>query len=534
MEFISNVPLNLSPSAWALIAGYGLCMGVLSLYGLHRLFVIRRYRQCYKRPGGLDAAPATRWQESELPRVTIQLPCYNEMYVIERLIDAVAAIDYPRDRLEIQILDDSTDEPTLIGRRTVDAWRVRGLDIVLLRRHERTGYKAGALAAGLTRAKGEFVAIFDADFVPRASFLRETIHHFTDPVVGVVQSRWTHLNRDYSLLTQVQGIVLDAHHQLEQTSRCYAGCFFTFNGTAGIWRRRAIDEAGGWEHDTLTEDADLSYRAQLKGWRFVYLPRVTSPAELPADIQAYHAQQRRWIVGTLQCARKLLGRVWRAPGVPLRVKVEATYQLTANVAYLFSFILACLYGPLLSLDIPRRWLAGGLIDVPLFFATFVSVFRYYLEAQRELFPEDWQRRALYLPGVWALFAGIAPRNAVAVLAGLFGRGTEFIRTPKFGLTGRRGTLRGKRYAAQGKLPLLEVALGIYFVCCAVLAMRWRRFVAIPFNLLFAVGSFYVVYLTKRGERPHNKRAAGVEGNQADEVLLTDEGRSVHRGAAGGE
>ncbi len=499
MGFAGSIDLlMLSTKTWAFIAAYAICMGVLAVFGLHRLMVVRRYRRYYKRLGRVDTAPLRRWSESELPRVTIQLPCYNELYVIERLIDAVALIDYPRDRLEIQILDDSTDETTVIARRKVDSWRMRGLNIVLLRRDKRIGYKAGALAEGLALATGELVAIFDADFVPQASFLHDTVHHFTDPSVGVVQSRWTHLNRDYSILTQVQSIVLDAHHQLEQTSRSYAGCFFTFNGTGGIWRRSAIEEAGGWQHDTLTEDTDLSYRAQLAGWRFVYLPRVTSPAELPADIRAYCAQQHRWIVGTLQCARKLLGRIWRTPGVSLRVKVEASYQLTSNIAYLFSFLLACLSGPLLLLDHRLHRFAAVLIDLPLFFASFVSVFRYYLEAQRELFPDDWWRRALYLPFVGELFAGIAPQNAAAVLAGLFGRATEFVRTPKYGLTGQGGTWRNRKYAAPGRLPILGIVFGIYFIFCCILALSLNRFVALPFNALFAVGSFHVVFLQTHG------------------------------------
>ena len=534
MDFPSRLPLTVNPSALALFACYVGCMGVLSFFGFHRFLVVWRYRRYYKRHGGLDVAPAARWQESELPCVTIQVPCYNEMYVIERVIDAVAAIDYPQDRLEIQILDDSTDETTAIAHRKVDAWRARGLDIALLRRHERTGYKAGALAAGLTLATGEFVAIFDADFVPQPSFLRETIQYFTDPAIGAVQSRWTHLNRDYSLLTQVQSILLDAHHQLEQTSRCYAGCFFTFNGTGGIWRRRAIEEAGGWQHDTLTEDTDLSYRAQLQGWRFVYLPGVTSPAELPADIQAYRAQQRRWIVGGLQCAHKHLGSIWRAPNLPLRVKVEATYQLTANVVYLFSFVLACLSGPLLLLDHRLRWLVAVLVDAPLFGASFISVMRYYLEAERELFPEDWRRRARYLPWVLAVFAGLAPANAAAVLAGLFGHATEFVRTPKYGLIGGRGTWRSKRYAARGQIPVLEVAFGIYFVCCCVLALRRGRFVALPFSALFALGFFYVAYLTRHGaERPHDQGPPVVQGHSADEILLADEKRRASGGASRG-
>jgi cellulose synthase/poly-beta-1,6-N-acetylglucosamine synthase-like glycosyltransferase len=520
MEFLSKIPRAMSTGAWVLLMGYGVCLGVLVFYGFHRFLVVSRYRRYYVGRGRTDIAPAGRWEERDLPSVTVQIPCYNEMYVIDRLIDAVAAIDYPRDRLEVQIVDDSTDETTTIALSKIDFWRPHGLDIALLRRSDRSGFKAGALAAGLTRAKGEFIAIFDADFVPQPGFLRETIHHFTDPAVGVVQSRWTHLNRGYSLLTEVQSIVLDAHHQLEQTARCYAGCFFSFNGTGGIWRRRAIEEAGGWEHDTLTEDTDLSYRAQLRGWRFVYLPKVTSPAELPVDIQAYRTQQHRWIVGTLQCARKHLGGVWRAHDLSLRTKVEATYQLTANLAYLFSFLLALLSGPLLFLDSHIRWLAAALIDAPLFCIAFVSIFRYYIEAQRELFPNEWIRRAPYVAYVSVVFAGVAPANASAVLVGLFSNTSEFVRTAKYGLTGGHGTWRSKQYATRGKVPVLEVAVGLYFLCCSALALRWGRFVALPFDLLFAFGSFYVAYLIQQGaEASREERGPSGQPEPAEQSLL---------------
>jgi hypothetical protein len=296
------------------------------------------------------------------------------------------------------------------------------------------------------------------------------------------------------MLTQFQSIVLDAHHQLEQTSRCYSGLFFTFNGSGGIWRRRTIAEAGGWAHDTLTEDTDLSYRAQLLGWRFIYLPSITTPAELPVDIYAYRAQQRRWIVGSLQCARKLLDKIWSAPQVPAGIKLEAMYQLTGSLVYFFTFTLSCLSAPLLLVHLPSRWLATGLIDIPLFMTSFGSVFGYYLKGQRELFPSGWMRRALYLPGVPALYAGIAPASAAAVLTGLFGHATEFVRTPKYGALEQTQSWRQSAYARMAAhYPIVELALGAYFVCCAILAVHVRRYFALPFNLMFAVGSFYVAY-----------------------------------------
>jgi cellulose synthase/poly-beta-1,6-N-acetylglucosamine synthase-like glycosyltransferase len=485
---------TLSPGNWAVLAAYAVLMGLLAIYGFHRFLVVKRYRRYYKKGSRADFAPSGYFADRDLPRVTIQLPCYNEVHVVERLINATAQIDYPADRLEIQVLDDSSDETTAIARRQVDRWRALGVDIKLVRRGDRVGYKAGALSAGLVEATGDLIAIFDADFIPPQNFLRDTVHYFTDPQVGVVQCRWSHVNREYSMLTQFQSIVLDAHHQLEQTSRCYSGLFFTFNGSGGIWRRRTIEEAGGWEHDTLTEDTDLSYRAQLLGWRFIYLPSITTPAELPVDMYAYRAQQRRWIVGTLQCARKLLRRIWNTPQISFWIKLEASYQLTGNLVYFFTFIISCLAAPLLIVLSSSRWLATGLIDVPLFFASFGSVFGYYFEGQRELFPSGWSRRAVYLPGVAALYAGMAPASAAAVLTGLFGHATEFIRTSKYGALEQNQGWRQSAYARTAvRYPIIESALGVYFVCCAILAVHVRRYFALPFILVFVVGSFFVAY-----------------------------------------
>jgi cellulose synthase/poly-beta-1,6-N-acetylglucosamine synthase-like glycosyltransferase len=370
-----------------LVAPYFAILGVLSFYGLHRFRMVYLYyrhrsnRPCMTaRPVGADWP--RRWRG--WPHVTIQLPIYNEKYVVERLIDAVAAMDYPRERLEIQVLDDSTDETGEIARAAVARHAAAGLSIHYLHRKERTGYKAGALAAGLKQARGEFLAIFDADFLPPADFLRRTVPHFADRNVGMVQTRWTYVNRHYSLLTEVQAVLLDGHFVLEHGARSGAGLFFNFNGTAGVWRRAAIEEAGGWEHDTLTEDTDLSYRAQLAGWKFVYLPDVECPSELPVDMNAFKTQQARWAKGLLQTAGKILPRVLRAR-LPWQVKLEAFYHLTAGISYPLMLLLSALLLPAMIVRFYQGWWQVLWIDLPLFLLATGSVSSFYLVAQRELY-----------------------------------------------------------------------------------------------------------------------------------------------------
>src|SRR5512136_915466 len=325
----------MSPLEIAVVVAYGLVLLVLSVYGSHRYFMAYLYyRYKYNQP-----VPGARF--AELPPVTVQLPVFNEMYVVERLIGAVCQLDYPAELLEIQVLDDSTDETTTISRRCVEHWRARGVDIHYVHRTNRQGFKAGALENGLKTARGEFVAVFDADFVPTPDFLRRTVHFFTDDRIGMVQVRWEHLNRGLSALTQAQGMMLDAHFVVEHTARNRSGRFFNFNGTAGIWRRSAIAAGGGWQHDTLTEDLDLSYRAQLAGWRFVYLPDLVTNAEVPVEMNAFKSQQHRWAKGSIQTALKLLPLIRRA-SVPKEVKKEAFFHLTANVGYLLMIPLTIL------------------------------------------------------------------------------------------------------------------------------------------------------------------------------------------------
>ena len=302
-----------------IVAAYFTILAILSFYGLHRyimVYLFHKYRKTV-------IAPQSRFEE--LPRVTVQIPAYNEMYVIERIIDAVCEFDYPRDRLDIQVLDDSTDETRSIARKVVERWKSQGLDICYIHREDRTGFKAGALENGLRTAKGEFVAVFDVDFVPKPDFLQKSVHYFTDPQIGMVQGRWEHLNRNFSFLTKTQAIFLDGHFMLESFTRSLSGRFFNFNGTAGILRRKAIEDAGGWEHDTLTEDLDLSYRAQMKGWKFIFLPDLSVPAELPVEINSFKSQQCRWAKGAMQTCKKTIRKILKGDFAP-HEKLETWYS----------------------------------------------------------------------------------------------------------------------------------------------------------------------------------------------------------------
>src|SRR6202040_4084347 len=336
--------------------------------------------------------------EGQLPFVTIQLPIFNEQFVIDRLIDAVCKLDYPRDRFEIQVLDDSTDETTGVAQEIVERY-ARGFagmapqPIAYLHRSNRHGYKAGALDKGLDVAKGELIAIFDADFVPPPQWLNQVVHHFAEPGVGMVQTRWTHLNRNYSFLTQVEAILLDGHFVLEHGGRSRAGVFFNFNGTAGMWQRKAIEEAGGWQHDTLTEDTDLSYRAQLKGWKFKYLQDVECPAELPIEMTAFKTQQARWAKGLIQTGKKILPKVFKSKA-PFRVKVEAFYHLSANLSYPLMIVLSTLLMPAMIIRSFGGWFQMLVIDLPLFLASTFSISSFYLVSQKELFPRRWPRTFL--------------------------------------------------------------------------------------------------------------------------------------------
>ena len=461
--------------------GRGACVGfyvaaqaLLVVYSLHRCLMLwRRWRT---RP-----APAPP-RFHAWPHVTVQLPVYNERRVVERLIDSVARLDYPPDRLEIQVLDDSSDETRAWAARAAARHAARGVDIRVLHRTHRAGFKAGALAEGMRVARGEFLAVFDSDFVPERDFLRRMLPHFADPGVGMVQARWGHLNRDSSVLTAGQAVMLDSHFAIEHETRMRRGLFFNFNGTAGVWRRACIEAAGGWSHDTLTEDLDLSYRAQLAGWRFVYDDATEAPAELPGDLEALKSQQRRWVKGSIQTARKILPRLLRAP-LPAAVRLEALIHLTNNLAYPLLLLLGLLLLPVLTVasHIPPALAAGmqaGLIVIGVLpLCAFLTAGQLARGRRRGL--------ARDVAAALLLGIGLALNNARAAFEGLGGPAGEWERTPKTG--SGRGASRGRPYAtARGLAGRAELLLALYFAGVGVFAARGGHWGAMPMLVLLVV------------------------------------------------
>ncbi len=488
----------MSPLEISVVIAYVLLLCILSFYGAHRYqMAYLYYRHKYRLP-----TPKSRFES--LPRVTIQLPIFNEMYVTERLITSVCQIRYPRELLEIQVLDDSTDETQGIARACVERWKAEGLDISYVHRTDRKGFKAGALEHGLTLAKGELVAVFDADFVPTPDYLERTVNFFTDPEIGLVQTRWGHLNREYSWLTQVQAILLDGHFVIEHTARNRSGRFFNFNGTAGIWRREAISGGGGWQHDTLTEDLDLSYRAQMKGWRFVFLPHLVTPAEVPVEMNAFKAQQHRWAKGSIQTALKILPGLLRS-NLPKEVKREAIAHLTANFAYLLMIPLAILMPITVVVRVSHGWYEVLLLDIPFFAAATFSVATFYAASQAAQ-GMGWWDRLRYLPFVMALGIGLSVNNARAVVEALMGYETGFNRTPKHGVAGGKGSesVAKKRYRTAATFqPLVELALAAYMTYGVVYLIDREVYYSLPFLVLFQVGYGYValasIYEGLRGQ-----------------------------------
>jgi cellulose synthase/poly-beta-1,6-N-acetylglucosamine synthase-like glycosyltransferase len=466
----------------ALLIPYFIVLVLLAGYGIHRYILVYLY---YKHKEKRTTAPPAMFEE--LPRVTVQLPVFNEQYVVERLLEAVCKLKYPREKLDIQLLDDSTDETVDVARDLVERYAALGNPITYHHRTNRHGFKAGALAEGLKTAKGEFIAIFDADFTPPEDFLLRTIHHFTDPKVGMVQARWTHINRNYSFLTQVEAMLLDGHFVLEHSGRARSGVFFNFNGTAGVWRRAAIDEAGGWQHDTLTEDTDLSYRAQLKGWKFIYLQDVECPAELPVEMTAFKTQQARWAKGLIQTGKKILPRVLRSDA-PVHTKIEAWYHLTANISYPLMIVLSVLMLPAMIIRFYQGWFQMLFIDLPLFLASTFSISSFYLVSQRELFPKTWGRALLYLPLLMALGIGLTITNTKAVIEALIGKESAFARTPKYKVESRKDKVTATKYRRRlGWVPWIELLIGTYFALTVIYAFQNENYVTIPFLLLFVFG-----------------------------------------------
>lgn len=425
------------------------------------------------------------------PVVTVQLPIYNEYYVIRRLIDAVCEFDYPKEKLEIQVLDDSTDETYDVVQKAVEHYQALGFDIKHIHRKDRSGYKAGALLNGLGSARGEYVAIFDADFVPRREFLRKTLPYFSDEKTGLVQTRWEHLNSDYSLLTRTQALALDGHFVMEQPVRCKAGFFINFNGTGGIWRKSCIEDAGNWQADTLTEDLDLSYRAQLKGWKFKYLDDFTSPAELPTEVNALKSQQFRWTKGAIETARKLLPMVWKS-NIPLRVKIHSTYHLTNNIVFPCILLAGILNVPLVFIK-----QQGGhelyFAFMSVFVLAFIGSFLFYLFSQKAVYP-DWQKRLLLFPLFMAGSMGFAVNNSRAVFEALFRKKSEWFRTPKYKIEHKKDSWLGKKYSAEKTnywVVFAEAALAVYCLFGVISSLYFLEIAAVPFQLLFFLGFGFV-------------------------------------------
>jgi cellulose synthase/poly-beta-1,6-N-acetylglucosamine synthase-like glycosyltransferase len=492
----------------------------VAVYGFHRYVLVYLYLK--HRNNGYQAKGAF----TELPKITVQLPMYNEDVVAERIIKASCEIDYPLDKLEIQVLDDSTDHSAQIAKAAVDEMAAKGFPITYVHRDNREGYKAGALAAGLKQTQGEFIAIFDADFVPPKDILKNVVNYFTDDKVGMVQVRWDHLNRNASLLTKSQAIFLDGHFVIEHTARNRSGRFMHFNGTAGVWRRTTIEDGGGWQHDTLTEDLDLSYRCQLKGWQFVYLPQFSAPAELPPEMIAFKQQAHRWTKGSMQTAIKLLPGLLRSKHVPRTVKSEAFFHLTNTLVYPLMVMLTLMIWPaffnFLSIEGPIKHYAWGkyLFSATLFVLATCSASTFFVFAQRELFgPEAGWRTIMHLPLLMALGVGVCINNAKAVLEAIWsairpshgpkGKSGEFVRTPKYG-SNRRNAWQGdaarpQDYAVATRadrpaiwtfkrlmLPIIEICFGIYMSIFIFISL-WYQFAyaSIPFLAIFAGGYFYV-------------------------------------------
>ncbi|MCC7142936.1 MAG: glycosyltransferase [Candidatus Eisenbacteria bacterium] len=467
----------------------------LLIYGAHRLLMLVHWLR-RREPSSAPLRPAS--PKLRPSRVTVQLPIYNERFVAERLIDAAAALRWPRGWFEIQVLDDSTDDTRSIVDRRAVHWRERGVEVTVLRREDRGGFKAGALAAGLRQARGEFIAIFDADFLPEPDFLERTMGPFADPRVGMVQARWGFVNAEHSWLTRAQSVSLGAHFRIEHQVRYLRRLFFNFNGTAGVWRRNTIEDAGGWEPDTVTEDLDLSYRAQLAGWRFVYLDDVVVPSELPVTLGALRAQQRRWAKGSLQTARKILPRVARAQVAP-RLKFEAAMHLLGNLGWLLGAVLLATLYPAILFHTGRGWQELVAIDLPLVLgSTGTFLFYFICAAMVERGRQGW-RTALLLP---VLSVGMAPVVSMGLVEGAFARGGDFERTPKYGVRGRdRLPTRAAIYHRPRVGPLLlNAVLLLHAVVPVVLAVQSSAWAAVPPLLLIPVafGAYLVQDLLELG------------------------------------
>lgn len=492
-----------------LLTIYYALLGVVAAVMLYRGFLIVRY---FMHPKD-DPAPERRFPEE--PVVTVQLPIFNEKFVVERLLDAVCAFDWPRDKLEIQLLDDSTDDTVEVASAKVAALREQGYDVRHIHRIDRSGYKAGALREAMSVARGDLLAVFDADFVPKPDFLRQTVDFFTDAEVGFVQTRWSYLNRGYGVLTQGMGMLMDGHFTLEQVTRSRGGYIFNFNGTGGIWRRQAIEAAGGWDDDTICEDTDLSYRTGMAGYRGIYLRNVESPSELPVQITALKSQQHRWAKGLTECFIKLMPRLW-ASDLPLRKKLEGTAHLGANLAFPASLFMTIIGLPvmLVRLGMGSAGTLALAVDSMVFLLVFVTQVGFYVVATRELH-DDWVRRMRYLPFFPLLGVGLAINNARGVLEALTGLRTEFVRTPKLGVLGGDRSLARKRertYTGGRDFwqAVTEICFGVAYIYMAVVQAPYMLMASVA-TAVFSLGLFAMGGATLRAlwiRRSHQQEVAG--------------------------
>ena len=487
-ESIQSIWLVIYLFALVSLFTYGMnCYLLMIFYRLRRPQALRRYAEIKKRF-------YRKYSIKNWPRVTIQLPIYNERYVVERLIKSVCRFDYPKDLLEIQILDDSTDDTIDIAKAMAGQMKDRGFNIQYIHREHRTGFKAGALREGLKTAKGELVGIFDADFIPKPDFLKETIPYFVDPAIGMLQTRWGHINSDYSLLTRAQSMGIDGHFGVEQAARAWSGFFMNFNGTAGIWRKKTIEDAGGWQADTLTEDLDLSYRAQLKGWKLKFVTNVVCPAEVPVTINAFKSQQHRWAKGSIQTAKKNLGNLFKSD-VSLLVKIQAFLHLTHYMVHPMMLLVVLTSIPMLY----SQWFFDSL-SFPIMIFTLLCLATFgpssmYLFSQKILY-RDWKTRIKFLPFLMCLGTGIAVNNTKAVLEALLNIKSGFIRTPKYGIKKQGDSWKGKHYAIPlNAISILEFFLGIYSLTGLLMFLFFSKYFVSPFLLIYTSGFFFVFFLS---------------------------------------
>ena len=483
-----------------IITVYSIALLLIFMYALAQLNLLFNYLTARK--GHKNSPTFDFSKEVEIPKVTIQLPVYNELYVMQRLLDNIAQIDYPKDKLEIQVLDDSTDESFAQTAQHIRELQKTGLDIQHITRKNREGFKAGALKEGLKIAKGEYIAIFDADFLPKKDWLKNTVPYFKDPEIGVVQTRWSHLNRDYSILTRVQAFALDAHFTLEQVGRNSKGHFINFNGTAGVWRKECILDAGNWEGDTLTEDLDLSYRAQLKNWKFKYLEEVETPAELPMVISAARSQQFRWNKGGAENFQKMAWRVFKSHDVSFKTKLHSFLHLLNSTMFLNILIVAILSIPMLYIKNEYEHLKMYFYVMSFFVISTIIFFICYWFTYKTIYGGGFKHFMKYSAMFFTFFSvamGFSLHNSIAVLEGHFGKKSEFIRTPKFNISSLKESWKGNKYITKNISPnvIVEGILMLYFAfgmySAFIVGDQGGDFGLFPFHLMLFLGFGFVFF-----------------------------------------